>query len=107
MSKVISGKGKISFYKEKDKETMEKKYPDVQFEKMNQLKEDIINWKKHVVWVESYEIPNIVNKVLGFHNALTKEEFIELQESNRILWQQYLSFSGFYKKLINHVKNII
>ena len=36
---------------------------------MNQLKEDIINWKKHIVWVESYEIPNIVNKVLSFHNA--------------------------------------
>tara|TARA_B100000945_G_C20400103_1_gene606858 strand:- start:428 stop:1462 length:1035 start_codon:yes stop_codon:yes gene_type:complete len=69
--------------------------------------QDIINWKQHVVWVESYEIPNIVNKVLSFHNALTKEEFIELQESNRILWQQYLSFSGFYKKLIYHVKDII
>ena len=37
MSKVISGRGKIEFYKEKDKETMDKKYPDVQFEKMNSL----------------------------------------------------------------------
>ena len=39
MSKVevISGKGKIEFSKEKDKETMAKKYPDVQFEKMNPL----------------------------------------------------------------------
>ena len=34
MSKVISGRGKIDFYKEKDKEKMEKKYPDVQFEKI-------------------------------------------------------------------------
>ena len=37
MSKVISGRGKIEFSGEKDKETMEKKYPDVQFEKMNSL----------------------------------------------------------------------
>ena len=37
MSKVIAGRGKIEFSKEKDKETMNKKYPDVQFEKMNSL----------------------------------------------------------------------
>jgi hypothetical protein len=37
MSKVISGKGKISFTKDVDKAKMEKKYPDVQFEKMNKL----------------------------------------------------------------------
>ena len=37
MSKIISGRGKIEFRKEKDKETMAKKYPDVQFEKMNPL----------------------------------------------------------------------
>lgn len=37
MSQVISGRGKIDFYKEKDKEKMEKKYPDVQFKKMNPL----------------------------------------------------------------------
>merc|ERR1712224_162337 len=36
--KVISGKGKISFYKDVDKAKMEKKYPDVEFEKMNKLK---------------------------------------------------------------------
>lgn len=35
--KVISGKGKISFYKEEDKDTMENKYPNVEFEKMNKL----------------------------------------------------------------------
>ena len=37
MSKVISGKGKINFTKDKDREKMEKKYPDIEFEKMNPL----------------------------------------------------------------------
>ena len=37
MSKVISGRGKIHFMKEKDIETMNKKYPDIEFEKMNSL----------------------------------------------------------------------
>ena len=36
--KIISGKGKISFFKEADKAKMEKKYPNVEFEKMNKLK---------------------------------------------------------------------
>ena len=35
--KIISGKGKIQFTKDKDKEKMEKKYPNVEFEKINQL----------------------------------------------------------------------
>ena len=39
MSKVISiiGRGKIEFSKEKDKDKMDKKYPDVEFDKMNSL----------------------------------------------------------------------
>lgn len=35
--KVISGKGKIFFLKEADKDTMENNYPNVEFEKMNKL----------------------------------------------------------------------
>ena len=31
MSKSISGRGKILFYKEGDREKMEKKYPDIEF----------------------------------------------------------------------------
>jgi len=37
MSKVIKGKGKILFYDEKDRENMNKKYPELEFEKMNPL----------------------------------------------------------------------
>ena len=36
-TKVIKGRGKIEFSGEKDKETMEKKYSDVEFEEMNSL----------------------------------------------------------------------
>lgn len=35
--KIIKGRGKIHFYDEKDREKMEKKYPEVKFEKMNPL----------------------------------------------------------------------
>ena len=36
-TKVIKGRGKIFFYDEKDREKMEKKYPDIEFNKMNNL----------------------------------------------------------------------
>ena len=35
--KKISGRGKIFFYDEKDREKMNKKYPELEFEKMNSL----------------------------------------------------------------------
>ena len=36
-TKVIKGRGKIFFYDEKDREKMKKKYPDIEFNKMNNL----------------------------------------------------------------------
>ena len=33
--KIIKGRGKIHFHDEKDRKKMEKKYPEVKFEKMN------------------------------------------------------------------------
>jgi len=35
--KIIKGRGKIHFHHEKDREKMEKKYPNIEFEKMNPL----------------------------------------------------------------------
>jgi len=37
MNKVIKGRGKILFRDEKDREKMNKKYPELDFEKMNPL----------------------------------------------------------------------
>ena len=36
-TKIIKGRGKIFFYVEKDREKMENKYPDIEFNKMNSL----------------------------------------------------------------------
>ena len=36
-TKIIKGRGKIFFYDEKDREKMNKKYPDIEFNKMNNL----------------------------------------------------------------------
>ena len=64
---------------------------------------DVIDWKKHVVWIEYNEISNIETIILEFHKSLTEETFNKLQISNRRLWERYFSFSGFIKNLTSHL----
>ena len=59
--------------------------------------DDSISWKKHVVWVEYKERDQVAVKVKEFHEALSKQEFIDLQYSNRTLWQEKLTLNGFFK----------
>lgn len=65
-----------------------------------------INWKKHVVWVEYKERKQVAQKVKEFHEALSKEDFIDLQFSNRKLWEEGMTLSGFFINLISKDKNI-
>jgi len=62
---------------------------------------DEIDWKKHVVWIESYEINKLVEIVLAFHSNLSENEFKQLQLSNRNLWEDKLTLRGFFKKKSN------
>ena len=59
----------------------------------------VINWRKHVVWIEESQIEQIPSIVAEFHQNLGEEEFIDLQKSNRKLWQEFLSPLGFVKNL--------
>ena len=65
-----------------------------------------INWKNHVVWVEHKERSQVAQKVKEFHEALSKEDFIDLQLSNRKLWEKQMTLSGFFINLISKDKNI-
>jgi len=64
---------------------------------------DIINWKEHLVWIEYDEISQVGTKILEFHKSLTEKSFNQLQISNRRLWEEYFSFSGYFKQLISHI----
>lgn len=55
-----------------------------------------INWKKHVVWIESKDIAHIGNRVLDFHHSLSPKAFIDLQYENRKLWKEKLSIGSFF-----------
>ena len=59
---------------------------------------NIIKWDRHVVWIEKEEVANISAKLISFHNKLTESQFIQLQKSNRSLWEKYFSYNGFIKQ---------
>lgn len=58
-----------------------------------------VPWKEMCVWVEEKDIETIAEKVLAFHQALSPEQFIELQKRNRKIWQEWLSPVGFFKNM--------
>jgi len=64
--------------------------------------EDKINWRKHVVRVESKNSAEICNSIIEFHNKLNFKDFVDLQKSNRQLWNDKLSLHNFFKCLFMH-----
>jgi len=65
---------------------------------------DSIDWRKHVVWVEYKDRHLVVQKVLEFHNNLSKQDFADLQYANRKLWEEKLTLGGFFIKFLNSLK---
>ncbi|WP_456439212.1 exostosin domain-containing protein [Psychroserpens sp.] len=59
--------------------------------------EEDINWKKHIVWVSWDKRNDIAQIVSDFHNSLNRQEFNELQRSNRLLWKNWLSIVGIFE----------
>jgi hypothetical protein len=53
--------------------------------------EDLIDWKQHVVWIEYEELGRAPEIVRGFHDRLDSAQFLELQMSNRRLWEEYMN----------------
>ncbi len=63
--------------------------------------EDSINWKDHVVWVNWPDRKNIAEIVSNFHARISNDDFVQLQERNRQLWQERLSVHGMLKTIAN------
>ncbi len=57
---------------------------------------DLIDWKKHMVWVEFDQLHKLEEKIIEFHNKFTEEEFKQLQYANRVLWKDKLTLKGFF-----------
>lgn len=63
--------------------------------------EEVIEWKKHVVWVEWAERNQIAEKILSFHRRHSAKEFEALQHANRSIWLNDLNLYGMLQKLKN------
>lgn len=65
-----------------------------------------VDWKRYCVWVEADEVDQIEAKILDFHQRLSPEAFVQLQQDCRTFWEEYLSPHGYFKQLYRHFTQI-
>jgi hypothetical protein len=56
--------------------------------------DNIIDWKKYVVWVEEKDIKDLGNRIEAHYNSLSNEQFHKLQLACRALYEQHLTEYG-------------
>jgi hypothetical protein len=61
--------------------------------------DDLIDYNKHCLIVDVSDINNMDTKVIEYYNNKTKTELYDIQLSNRLLYENFLSPSGFLKTL--------
>lgn len=64
---------------------------------------DEIDWKTYCVWVDEKDVAMIGERVAQFHDALSPQEFVDLQYRCRRLWERYLSPEGFFENFHLHL----
>lgn len=64
--------------------------------------EKIIDWKNYVLHVDEKEINDLNKKVIQFHQSKTEEYLHEMQKSNRLLWENYLTRENYF----GHIHNL-
>lgn len=57
---------------------------------------NIIDWSQHCFLIEKKDLATLGNKFLAFHQGMSKEKFETIQQSNRTLWERYLTYDGFF-----------
>jgi hypothetical protein len=59
---------------------------------------DVIDWKRHCVWIEPASFDQVPTHIRKFHAGHTPASFQELQVANRRIWEQYLEPSAFWHR---------
>ena len=57
----------------------------------------------NMIIVQKDNLKNLAAQVLDFHNSISDRDFIKFQKDNRKLWEDYLSFPGFFNNLVNYL----
>lgn len=58
--------------------------------------DEIIDYKKYLIWVDQSELSLMPQKIVDFHNSLDQANFKQLQVNCNELWRNYLTFPGFF-----------
>lgn len=61
--------------------------------------ENLIDWKKQMVWIEEPQLNQIGSIVSKFHQSISETHFKDLQIQNRNIYETYLSPAGFFNNL--------
>lgn len=61
--------------------------------------QSFIDWSKHCVIVGESNFTNTEDELLRFHSKYNEKQFLELQTSNRLLWQNYFTRVGYFSKI--------
>jgi len=67
---------------------------------------DVINWKEHLVWIETHQLANTGSILLRFHRQCAPDQFESRQLQLKKLYHEYLTPQGFARyvlKKLNHV----
>jgi FkbM family methyltransferase len=68
--------------------------------------EDFIDWKKYCVWVNAYNLDSIGERTMAFHESLSPQDFLDLQQACRDLWVKWLSPEGFFANFHRHFARV-
>ena len=61
--------------------------------------ESEIDWEKHCVMVPGKNWQEAGHYVMQFYRTHSAKELVEIQKSNRKIWEEYLSPLGFIKNI--------
>jgi hypothetical protein len=65
-----------------------------------------IDYKKYCVWVDYHDVSRADKILYNFHENISDEDFLSLQQYCCRLWQDYLSPEGFFANFYKHFKFI-
>lgn len=61
--------------------------------------ESNIDWKNYCVWIDDKDLGSIAEKVAEFHDRLSEDDWVKLQNRCRTLWTEMLSPQGFFSNI--------
>lgn len=65
--------------------------------------DNIIDWKKHTVWVEEKDMKYAPQILADFHSQIHPDDFKQMQLDNRKIWVDYLSNYGIFDQIAKMV----